>query len=48
MNLRFTRDIIKIDKSEYFELKEVIPCFHIRAGHIPTFGLPLLFFFMLS
>ena len=32
MNLRFTRDIIKIDKSEYFELKEAIPCFHIRAG----------------
>jgi hypothetical protein len=34
--------MLKTDKSEYFELKEAIPCFHIRAGQVPTFGLPLL------
>ncbi len=32
MNLNSIHVIIKADKSEYFELKEVIPCFHIRAG----------------
>jgi hypothetical protein len=43
MNLSSRHAIIKADKSEYFELKEAIPCFHIRAGHIPTLGLPLLY-----
>ena len=43
MNLNSIHVIIKADKSEYFELKEAIPCFHIRAGHIPAFGLPLLY-----
>ena len=43
MNLRPIYAILLVDKSEYFELKEAIPCFHIRAGHIPAFGLPLLY-----